>query len=193
MTKNITTSQYFKGFRIQASESLPCREDILEAIYEVFEKTVFKRRTFFMRFDVKFPKYRQYPADNKLFIGFQASFMKHLRRKGYKPAMLWVRENNIKTGPNQHYHCFLCLSGRETNSIYGHLKKAEELWELALGLQPGEGRGLIDYCDREDAGVMVNYRDIQSVQKCFYWASYLSKTRTKEYLPGIRTVGRSLF
>lgn len=193
MPNNIITTQYYRGFHIQASEGLPCREDILEAIYEVFERTVFKRRTFFMRFDVTFPKNRQYSPDNNLFVGFLASFMKHLRRNGYKPAILWVRENDQKSGPNQHYHCILCLSGRATFSIYAHLAKAEVLWELALGLQPGEGRGLIDYCNREDHGVMINYGDLQTANKCFYWASYLSKTRTKEYSSGIRTVGRSQF
>ena len=186
MAKNVITTQYYKGFKIQASEN---RIDILDGIYEVFSKTVFRRRTFFMRFKVTFPKYRQYPLDNNLFMGFQTGFMKHLRRHGYKPAMLWVREH-IESGPNQYYNFILCLSGRETKSIYGHLAKVEELWELALNLKPGEGRGLIrEYHD----GVMINYGDIQAAQKCFYDASCLSTTKNKEYLLGVKTAGSSIF
>ena len=133
MTKNITTSQYFKGFKIQASEK---RIDILDSIYEIFSKTVFKRRTIFMRFKVTLPRNKIYQPDNSLFMGFQENFMKNLRSNGYKPAMLWVREQ-IESDPNQYYNFILCLSGCETKSIYGHLDKAEELFELALGLQPG--------------------------------------------------------
>lgn len=186
MTKNITTAQYFKGFKIQASEN---RIDILDGIYEIFSKTVFKRRTFFIGFAVTFPRNRQYSLDNKLFMDFQENFMKHLRCKNLKPCSLWVREQ-IESDPNQYYNFMLCLSGCETKSIYGHLDKAEELWELALNLKPGEGRGLIrEYHD----GVMINYGDLQAAPKCFYDASGLSMTKNKEYLPGVKTAGRSIF
>ena len=190
MNSSIITTPYYRGLPIQASESLSCRKDILDAIYDIFARTVFRRRTLFMRFDVTFPKEKQYPPDNSVFVGFIANFMKNRSRNGYKPEVLWVRERNHKER-NHHYHCILCLSGRTTHKIYGHLEKAEELWERALKLELGEGAGLIDYCNREDHGIMVEPGDMQATNKCFYWASYLSKTRTKEYLHGIRTVGRS--
>lgn len=188
MTKNITTIPYYRGFHIQASESLPCRIDILDGIYEIFSKTVFRRRTTFVQFAVTFPRNRQYPLDNNLFMGFQTSFMEYLRRKNLKPCLLWVREHDIGYGPNQHYHLILCLSEQKNTPIYG-LEKAEELWELALGLQPGEGRGLIRECHEG----IINYGDIRAASKYFYDASGVTMTKNKEYLPNIKTVGRSLF
>ncbi|MDD5596707.1 MAG: inovirus-type Gp2 protein [Victivallaceae bacterium] len=190
---DITFSKYYRGLEIQASETLPCRKDILEATHRIFELTAFKHRTFFMRFDVTFPKSMRYPPDNSLFIGFIASFMKNLRRnkKKLNPHLLWVRENNPLSGPNHHYHCFMCLAGDNTHSIFGHLTKAQELWELALGLAPGQGAGLIDYCNRGTNGYMIERGDFIGAAHCFYWASYLSKCRTKEYLPGIRTFNTS--
>lgn len=189
MQKNIITTPYYRGFEIQASESLPCRKDILDGIYEVFSKTIFRRSTNFMHFAVTFPRNRQYPLDNNLFMGFLDSFMKHLRCKNLKPCLLWVREHDIGSGPNQYYHFILCLSGREADSTHGHLVKAVELWELALGIQPGDGRGLI----REYNDGVINYGDIKAASKYFYDASGLSNTKNKEYLPGIKTAGRSLF
>ena len=200
----ITTSPYYRGLEIQASATLPCSEDILESIFNIFDKTAFKHRTFFMRFDVTFPKDRQYPPDNKIFIGFLASLMKYFRRKKKKhnPHLLWVREKNTIAGSNHdpgsifsnhHYHCFVCLAGDNTNSIFGHLAKAQELWERALNLFPGEGSGLIDYCNRGTNGFMIEKGDLAGAAYCYYWASYLSKCQGKQYVAGIRNFNSSQF
>ena len=188
---NIVTGPY-NGLEIQTDEAngLWCRRDMLDTMHALFQATAFQHRTFFMRFDVRFPVDKQYPKDNNIFKAFMANFIKHLSRHQLNPYYMWCRERTNQER-NQHYHCLLLLNGYKTQSIYGHLKKAEELWARALGLFPEENTGLIDYCDRGSNGVMVEKGDMIAANYCFYWASYLAKVNFKENLPGIRDWGTS--
>ena len=135
-------------------------------------------------------------TDNKLFISFQAVFMRNLTRQGLKPQYIAVREQSREK--HQHYHVALFLDGQKTQSVYNHINNAERLWENKLGLPAREeSYGLIDDCtvSRDGKpqvnGVMLNPRDPDYEAKrdeCFYRASYLAKVNTKKTPQGQREV-----
>jgi hypothetical protein len=195
------TEPTFQGLPVQARPDRPCRSDILESLAQLFEATVPSRhKTFFLRFDLRFPTNPYYPPDNSFFQTFIDSFAKHLRREGYAPGYFWVREGGSKSpGDHHHYHLVLLLDGRKTQSIFGHLAIAERMWALALGIP--EAAGLVNYClkDRDgnpqQNGIMIrrddpNWRDAYAT--CFHWASYLGKCTGKGEAPkSVREFGCS--
>ena len=143
-----------------------------------------------MRYDIRFPEGYDH-ADNGIFSEFQSKFMKNLSRKGLKPQYVAVREQSKEK--HQHYHVALILDGQKTQSIHNHIKTAERLWDLTLGLPEKEnGYGLIDDCttsrsgEKQVNGVMLRYDDPWRPDKkddCFRRASYLAKTNTKGSSP----------
>ena len=103
-----------------------------------------------------------------------------------KAQYVAVREQSREK--HQHYHVALILDGQKTQSIHNHIRTAERLWDLTLGLPEKEnGYGLIDDCttsrtgEKQVNGVMLRYDDPWRPDKkddCFRRASYLAKTNT---------------
>lgn len=193
---NVTFNPIFHGYEIQAypERQLGCYIDILERIEAVFYHHMFEHRmskTLFMRFDLTFPQTIQYPPDNSLVESFTSDFMKHLSRKGLSPHYLWVRER--KEGRlNHHYHFFILLKGQVTRQFWHHLQKAEQIWKTKLDLI-GNNQGLVDFCNRDgNNGIMIFRNNPVSINAGLYWASYLAKISTKEFISGIRVYGSSL-
>jgi protein GP2 len=203
LNSNITYEPFFNICPIQTEKQrqLGCHTEILEGIEALFNCMLIKHnKVFFIRFDVRFPRHSAYPVDNKIFIGFIANFTKNLKRKKLDPHIIWVREKSLKTPQTpQHFHCLLLLNGSLTQSIYGHLAIAEELWNRALGLPAKKGNSLIWYCSvsstgklqqnglkiiRESPDFYAQYRH------CFHWATYMAKCNTKGNAPvGVREFG----
>ncbi len=187
-----TTGYHDYPVMVNPEKEQYCTKKILEEIKEQFEYAEEnKTRTFFMRYDVRFPEGMEAHADNKTVRDFQANFIKNLKRKGLKPQYLLVREQSREK--HQHYHGALWLDGHKTQNIRGHLTVAEQLWNSALELPPREsGYGLIDDCTKDRNGnpqvngVMLRRDDPNYEAKkadCFRRASYLAKTNTKANTP----------
>jgi hypothetical protein len=181
----IVTEPVFRGYPTQASPELPCRSDILEGIHRVFTHALANySKVFFLRFDLHFPSNGCHIAPDVAISRFRDSFLKN--RKPYRPLYIWCREQESSSNP--HFHFSLALDGQVTQSIYGHLKKAREMWYRILGVPVPEGRaGLLEPCDREVPGFAPNGIMIQTsnpnrnneLNDAFRWSTYLSKTATK--------------
>lgn len=177
---------------VDQQRNLYCDKKILNKIKDQFDHAEdSKSKTFFMRYDIRFPDGINEHSDNKLVREFQANFIKHLQRQGLKPQYLLVREQSREK--HQHYHGALWLDGQKTQNIHNHIKVAERLWNSALELPPQEnGYGLIDDCtksrsgEKQINGVMLRHDDPEYESKkadCFRRASYLAKINTKNNTP----------
>lgn len=194
----ITTNNYHNNHPIMADSMMGYAADknILSKIEEQFDYAEeSKSKTYFMRYDVRFPKNFTH-TDNGLFSAFQSAFMKNLSRQGLKPQYLAVREQSREK--HQHYHVCLWLDGQKTQNISNHIKTAERLWDATLNLPPREdGYRLIDSCTKSRKGkaqingVMLN-RSAEDYaarrDECFYRASYLAKVNSKKTPQGQREI-----
>jgi len=191
MKRNITTAATYNNQPIMTDEShnLSCDKKILKVIDDQFQQAeATKAKTFFLRYDVRFPEGMCEHTDNVAFREFQANLMKNLNRKGLKPQYIAVREQSKEK--HQHYHVGLWLDGNKTQNIHNHIETAERLWRSQLGLQEGQGR--IDDCtksrtgEKQINGVMLRKDDPEYETKkadCFRRASYLAKINTKSNTP----------
>ena len=194
--RTIITDNNYHNYPIMTDDNrgLAVDKNILDKIEEQFDYAdKSKSKTFFMRYDIRFPKNFTH-ADNGVFSSFQAAFIKNLSRQGLKPQYLAVREQSREK--HQHYHVCLWLDGQKTQHIDKHIQTAERLWDAALNLPPCEdGYKLIDACTKnrdgevQVNGVMLNrastdYHDKR--KECFYRASYLAKVNTKKTPDGQR-------
>ena len=198
---NITYEPYFNNKQILTDKNLGygCRVDILARLEALLtDMTQRHCKVLFIRFDVRYPRGLLYPTDNVLFRGFMATFIKQYQRKNLGPAYLWVREQD--SSDNHHYHCVLLLNGNKVQHYLPILRKADELWSLALGV---EQQGLVHFCDstvaggKQANGLMIR-RDKYAApgveERCFQWGSYLAKTNTKDdSLFNTRSIGCSRF
>ncbi len=164
-------------------------ERIQEKLNKLFVHTLNKHnKVFLTRFDVRFPNDNVYPNANNLISNFTESLVRHFKRKKLDPNYLWVREQNDSLNP--HYHFTLLLDGNKIQHPAKINKKADELWNLQLGL-PQNYRGLIDYCNRISNGIMVYRHDIDSFISASEWVSYLAKPGSKNINRHYRSVGMS--
>ena len=164
--RTLTTSSNYHDYPIMTDRDrgLSADKNILNKIEEQFnyaDKN--KSKTFFMRYDIRFPKDFTH-ADNSAFSSFQAAFMKNLSRQGLKPQYVAVREQSREK--HQHYHVCLWLDGQKTQSIEKHISTAERLWNAALNLPKRDnGYKLIDARTKsrngteQINGVMLNKAD----------------------------------
>jgi hypothetical protein len=220
--KQITYKPTYKGMPILTDENkkLGCYKPILEKLKNNFDDMTSKHhKTFFMRYDVRFPDdHQSTPQDNKTFRDFQANLIKNLSRQKLDPHYLWATEQKPDRN-HQHYHGILLLDGQKTKSIKNHIEKAEELWARALNRPVDKNNGLIDDCtkkrktkknptdqqddDSEDKkpkkrqknGIMLRKDDPKydiKVKQCFKWGSYLATVSSKTSFPkGTRTFSSS--
>ena len=198
--ERITYEDQYQGHPIMTDKAkqLGCKESILQKIDQIMTDMNNRHsKTFFMRFDIRFPQGYDYPNDNELFSQFQESFIKNRKRAGYDPAYIAVRECSREK--HQHYHVALMMNGHKTQNIHDHIQTAERLWEKTLNLPPkyddaGQttSYGLIDDCMRnrqgqqQENGVMLRKDDPEYERKydqCFRRCSYLAKVNQKDASP----------
>jgi len=189
MRRSITTDSTYFGYPIMTDpkHGLAADKKILQALDNHFNyANESKSKIYFLRLDVRFPAGQYEHTDNTKFSRFQSTFMQNLQRKGLKPQYVAVREQSKEK--HQHYHVCLWLDGNKTKNDYSHIQTAERLWEQQLGLEPGQGQGLIDGCTKSRTGELMrngtmlrvddpDYED--KLDHCFYRASYLAKINTK--------------
>ena len=206
MKRIITEESNYEEFPIMTNHEkhYGCDTKILKELKDQFDYAKkSKAKTFCMRYDIRFPQEEYNHTDNKKVREFQATFMKTLKREGYRPQYVLVREQSREK--HQHYHGVLLLDGNKTQNITKHINTAERLWNKALGLeyevQPGNqraGHGLIDDCthDRQGSphenGIMLRRDDPlfdEKQKEAFRRASYLAKVNQKSSNPkGVREI-----
>ncbi len=184
--RNTTDEPTFNGRPIMtdAEQGLRCDKIILATIDKTLNHALESNdRIFFMRYDVGTPV-GYTDTSNEAFRNGQANFMKHLKRNGFKPHYVAVRE--LSKEKRNHYHAILMLDGRKTQSIHDHIEKADELFANAFGI-PG-AQGIIDDCtkardgSRQDNGIMLRRGDPEfneKVDEAFRVGSYLAKENQK--------------
>ena len=193
------TDFHYCGFRILASPRKPCRSDILDGIFRMFEDAfACRQRHLFVRFDLRLPQDHCFADPQEPFNRFLDSFVKNRRREGHDPRYLWCREQTPEARV-PHCHFAYLFSARATMSYMVHLKAAERLWGLALGgTDPG---GLVNYCNRDrhgnpqENGILLNVGDPdfeRNLRASIRSSSYLAKTFSKGRAPlGTREWGCS--
>lgn len=198
--KEIVNDYCYNNMPINASASNPCYGEVLDKTLEMMRYMVEAHsKVMFIRLDVRYPGGYPVQSDNRVFIDFLENFMQNLRRQGLDPQRIWAREQEDASNP--HYHICLFVNGNKVQSIYGIRAVAERLWALALGIS--SAAGLIWDCTEDSHGnpqqngirIDRNAPDFPQVfQDCYYWASYLAKTRGKEETPHrVRCFGYNRF
>lgn len=200
LNSKITCQSSFNGHPIQADPEtkMGCHSEILESGLDLFNDMVQRHsRVLCVRFDLRFPQSMACPGDNAVIQRFMENYALSLRRQGFDPSYLWVREDTHLD--RFHYHVMLLLDGHKTQYAYYHMELAERLWLNAIGNQ--DIHGLVYRCpaNRED-GVLTDSLMIDRsspdyprvFDHAFRWFSYMAKTSTKERTPErIRNFGRS--
>lgn len=189
-TPRIIYHDRFMELPILAGVDNGYRRDILLRTQQLFaDMTNHHYSVFFIRMDIRFPQYLRYPLDNRMIQTFTDRLVAHFDRLSVEHAFLWVREQSRDDG-QQHYHFFFLLNGSCSQSAYGLLKKANQLWAHVLGITDGHGLvHLCEWCESDlarNGGVMIrrNSADYEEAYRlCFHRASYLSKTATKGNAP----------
>ena len=203
MTKSkVTYDSEFNGSKILTDQDKKqgCYVNILESIKDNFDHMADKHsKVLFMRYDIRFPQDNKIPEQDKTFRDFHANWIKNLKRNNLDPHYLWTREQSKEK--HSHYHGILLLDGNKTQSIHGHIEKAEELWHKALDIDPANNKGLVNDCTKgrdgttHKNGIMLRKDDPEYTEKknqCFEWSSYLAKENTKGNAPkGCRTFAYS--
>jgi hypothetical protein len=184
------TKSHHHGFHILASPKRPCRSDILDGLFRVFEDAfACRQRHCFVRFDLHLPQDHTFSDPQEPLTRFLDSFVKNRRREGHDPRILWCREQD-PGARSPHFH-FACLfSARHTKFYMVHLRQAERLWKIALG--PYARKGLVNYCNKDrygnpqENGILLRVGDPdfeRKLRKCIHWASYLAKAAKKGHAP----------
>lgn len=177
----------YSGYSVQADNGNPSRTDILDAIIERIEYMI-KRfgRVLFVRFDLRYPQGCDSPKTNQDLSRLLNSFGMYLTRGKIAFQYVWAREQSL--GMNQHYHVMMLLNGNVTRNSIGHLAKAGELWQSAIGVQSS---GLLHRCSplfdgNNSCQVMLDRNDHhyeENIRECVHWASYLAKVYSKGNAP----------
>ena len=162
----------------------PCDRKILDKIEAIFDDALATHtKVLVFRYDVRTSHESANKAEKELFSKGQADVVKYLTRKGLDPQYIAVRESSKDDG--FHYHVVMALNASKTQNPYGHLEKAEEIFERKSGLQPTGKHGVVDFCDRDRNGNKVSnsyivHRDNkEEYDEAFKRASYLAKVATK--------------
>lgn len=195
----IVNDPTLKGFHTLASHRQPCRSDILDGLFRVFEDAfACRKRHLFVRFDLHLPQYHGFANPEEPFNRFVDSYVKNRRREGHDPRVLWCREQ-APGARSPHLHLFCLFSARKTLMYKVHLDEACRLWGLALGIP--DASGLIDFCTKDRDGnpqrngILLDLGDTgfeRNLRDCVRWGSYLAKLDQKGNAPvGAREWGCS--
>lgn len=208
-TKDVYRKETYEGYPVLVNneKNQYCRRSMLKVLKDTFDSVQTQPKTFFMRYDVRFPKEStDIPHSNQLISEFQSDYIKELSRKKWNPKYVLTREQSREK--HQHYHGILFLDGQKVQDISQPIAMAERIWQRKLELPPpsnhleenGEANPhnhLIDPCTRARSGetvkngIMLRNDDPQCEEKrkeCFKRASYLAKVNTKNGGKGIREI-----
>jgi len=161
-----------------------CKTEILDKILSVMEHTTEKHnKVLAVRVDLRFPKDKHYPNDNKLFSKFTSPFVKDLKRQKLDPYYVAVREQSKEK--HQHYHLVVFVDGNKVKFPNKVIKAAEKHWGKTVN---DDKRGLVEHCTKSRSGekqtnfyrLRRNDSDYEEHRTaCFHRCSYLAKVNTK--------------
>ena len=199
---------YWNDFEVYTDSNYSMHENKHECLYEDMVEAIFMLLCYacsrhqsvrFMRFDVKFSKeeyYHDYMVRFRSFLSHFAKWCSRLEGGAVTPYYLWCKEK--ENGLNPHFHFFLLICDRKEKEYESILKKAQSI------LQAWNHRrfeATINFCQknpsgkRQENGILIKQggRLIESqFRRCFQWATYLAKKRTKEcFAPNTRRYGKS--
>jgi hypothetical protein len=182
----------------QASRGKPCRSDVLDGLFRIFEDAFAQRkRHLLVRFDLRLPSDHGFADPHEPFGRFIESYIKNRRREQHDPRFLWCREQDPGTGSPPHWHLACLFAANKTEAPTEHLREATRLWGVAL--RHPEPKGLVHYCTSGDGscvtGILLNSAKPgfeHDLRDCMYWISYLAKLEGKGNAPmGTREWGCS--
>ncbi len=192
----IISSSYYNGLQINCgyNNKLPCYEEYLEKIDSVIAMDLDKHCKILMfRFDLRFPTTLVGSVDYSQLIGdFTVSLMNKLRYNELDPHYVWVREQHNSMHP--HFHFLILLNGNKTQNTFYHMREVCRIWLKLLepfGFGSIDPCKLIHLCNNVTDNLMIKRKDILTINKAFYWASYLAKVSTKTINPCYRSIGHS--
>ena len=190
--RNTTYEKKFNGKSINTNEDKDeaCDIEILNKIDNMFNHYTNKHnKTTCVRVDLTYPEDHPESLNNKDFSKFASTFSKDLKRKGYDPAYIAVREH--KDGEHQHYHVAVLCDGNKTQFPHKVTDAVTRHWNRAIGIDEDQ-KGCVDYCTKFTSGkqgincyrLRRNDEDFdQVVDDCFKRCSYLAKVNTKGSAP----------
>ena len=181
----------YRGYPIITHKGEPyeCRTDILDAVIDLTEQKIREhRRTYWERFDLRFPASKAYPDANKIVEGFTESLNAYFERENYDPSYIRKREQESSINPHEHF--LYWMNGDKTRSHVKHLEKATELLAGRLGLGKDDAQGLIHFAD---SGMIERNSPEFEEQKaeCIRAGSYEAKTVAKTPPKNIRLYNSS--
>lgn len=181
------------------------KPDILKSIKEQMVVMCNKHnKVLFIRFDLRYPSgYGAIHGSSEHVSELFKRLVEKYQRLKIDTRYIWAREQKIVQNA-QHYHCVLLMDGNKTYSYFYILQVVTEIWGRILGC---DGRGLVDYCDRQCNGIIIRRPSSKATgedlmfqreeynanfNRCFKWASYLAKDNQKAYTPySMRSYGAS--
>lgn len=111
-----------------------------------------------------------------------------------KVRYVWARE--IGAGERPHYHLLILLNrdafytvGRLQSENSNMIKRLQEAWASALGLQLDQVRGLVEF--PANSTFRIDRGDTEALANLFHRASYLCKAATKHFGDGCHGFGCS--
>lgn len=131
-------------------------------------------KIFVVRMTLTFPlSYEVYPSSEHIQL-FSKNICEFFSYHRYDPKYVWVRERK-QHNSHQHYHFALFLNGNKIQHPYEVTFKANELWQMRLGVNI---TGLVNY----DCSISVRrneYGYYEQLNTLFYMLQYIAKPNTK--------------
>lgn len=216
--KTTTTAPTYKGYPINTNNSKQaCYVQVLDKLTDKLEYMLAKHsKVTQARIDLRYPADNSITPDPKHLSRFTEYFKRDLERNNPMPPegkqrSTGGRVNHHKVDPHiikvtekhaksdlPHTHVLALVNGNAKHKVYDIQRRAQRQWNNVLGLTPEQGKGLVDFCDRNGPGGYVIKRvtkkdennktvldlDRQKqdpiTQAAVYQASYLAKYRGKE-------------
>jgi len=206
---HIHTDDLFEGLPVMVDKG-PFVTEYLDALKRTISKALAQYpRVLAFRVDLRFPLFIEFPEyayTNQTISRFIESFkakIEHNREiareknpyaHGSKVCYVWAREIGMRERP--HYHMLILLNrdafftlGRLQSETPNMIKRLQEAWASALGLQLDQVRGLVEF--PANSTFRIDRGDIEALANLFHRASYLCKAATKHFGDGCHGFGCS--
>ncbi len=206
---HIYMDDLFEGLPVMVDKG-PFVTEYLDALKRTIGKVLAQYpRVLAFRVDLRFPlciELPEYAYTNQVISRLIESFKakiehnremareKNLYAHGSKVRYVWARERGA--GERPHYHMLILLNrdaffttGRLQSENPNMIKRLQEAWASALGLQFDQVRGLVEF--PANSTFRIDRGDAEALANLFHRASYLCKVATKRFGDGNHGFGCS--
>lgn len=210
MLHTIDRRVYWNDFEVYTDSEYSLYGNRHDCLYKDLTETIFNllcyassrhRNVQFIRFEITFEKEIYFFHHMIYFNLFLSDFVKtcsRLEAGKVTPYYFWCREKS-KEDKNAHFHFFLLLCDKTQKEYKFLLKKAQKILDKKLLRANTEGYINFGAKDRhgnyQENGITIKQDGIlneREFRRCFQWATYLAKKRTKESrLPRVRRYNKS--